>query len=88
MFIHLSIFCQPYEAIQVHARDDQTILSWTFDNWDLETAASTVVDQEVAIVFVNSDSGEVYRVLVHWLIADFQCRAILRLMETQVTGRI
>lgn len=51
--------CQPYEAIQARARVDQTIFSWDFDNWDLNAAASAVVDQEVAIVFVNSDSGEV-----------------------------
>ncbi|KAG6374229.1 glycoside hydrolase superfamily [Boletus reticuloceps] len=50
----------PYEAIQERAVVDQTILSWDFDDWDLGTAASTVVDQEVAIVFVNSDSGEGY----------------------------
>ncbi|KAF8548408.1 glycoside hydrolase family 3 protein [Imleria badia] len=50
----------PYEAIQYRARVDQTIFSWDFDDWDLEAAASAVVDQEVAIVFVNSDSGEGY----------------------------
>ncbi|KAH0833831.1 glycoside hydrolase family 3 protein [Lanmaoa asiatica] len=56
----LGFFCQPYEAIQARARVDQTIFSWDFDNWNLNNAASAVVDQEVAIVFVNSDSGEDY----------------------------
>ncbi|KAN0079808.1 glycoside hydrolase family 3 protein [Tylopilus felleus] len=50
----------PYEAIQYRARIDQTILSWDFDDWDLGLAASTVFNQEVAIVFVNADSGEDY----------------------------
>jgi beta-glucosidase len=50
----------PYEAIQARARLDQTSVSWDFDNWDLVAAASSVVDKEVAIVFVNSDSGENY----------------------------
>ncbi|KAI9459354.1 glycoside hydrolase superfamily [Boletus coccyginus] len=50
----------PYEAIQARARVDQTMFSWDFNNWDLEAAASAAADQEVAIVFVNSDSGEAY----------------------------
>jgi len=50
----------PYKALQYRARTDQTIFSWDFNNWDLASAAAAVVDQEVAIVFVNSDSGEGY----------------------------
>ncbi|KAG9313178.1 family 3 glycoside hydrolase [Chiua virens] len=50
----------PYEAIQARAIVDQTSLSWDFDDWDLDEAGNSVVDKEVAMVFVNSDSGEGY----------------------------
>ncbi|KIJ61677.1 glycoside hydrolase family 3 protein [Hydnomerulius pinastri MD-312] len=50
----------PYEAIQARAREDQTSVFWDFDDWDLDKAGNSVVDMEVAIVFVNSDSGEGY----------------------------
>ncbi|KAF9228161.1 glycoside hydrolase family 3 protein [Gyrodon lividus] len=50
----------PYEAIQARARFDQTSVFWNFDDWDLAKAGNSVVDKEVAIVFVNSDSGEGY----------------------------
>ncbi|EIW74780.1 glycoside hydrolase family 3 protein [Coniophora puteana RWD-64-598 SS2] len=50
----------PYEAIQARAREDQTSVYWDFDNWDLWQAGNRVTDQSVAIVFVNSDSGEGY----------------------------
>ncbi|KAL6304989.1 family 3 glycoside hydrolase [Sparassis latifolia] len=50
----------PYEAIQTRAREDQTSVFWDFDDWDLEQAATRALDVEVAIVFVNSDSGEGY----------------------------
>ena len=50
---------QPYEAIQARAILDQTSVFWDFDDWDLDQAGNSVIDKEVAIVFVNSDSGEV-----------------------------
>ncbi|EGO02947.1 glycoside hydrolase family 3 protein [Serpula lacrymans var. lacrymans S7.3] len=50
----------PYEAIQERARLDQTSVFWDFDNWDLDQAGNLVIDMEVAIVFVNADSGEGY----------------------------
>ncbi|KAH7882042.1 glycoside hydrolase family 3 protein [Phlebopus sp. FC_14] len=50
----------PYEAIQARARVDQTSVFWDFDNWDLDNAGNAVINMEVAIVFVNSDSGEGY----------------------------
>ena len=34
-------------------------MSWDFDDWNLASAGNDVIDKEVAIVFVNSDSGEV-----------------------------
>ncbi|KAI6118095.1 glycoside hydrolase superfamily [Pisolithus sp. B1] len=50
----------PYEAIQARARKDQTTVSWDFDNWDLDQAGNDAIPAEVAIVFINSDSGEGY----------------------------
>ncbi|KAL4062620.1 glycoside hydrolase family 3 protein [Scleroderma yunnanense] len=50
----------PYEAIQARARQDQTSVFWDFDNWDLARAGNSVIGMEVAIVFINSDSGEGY----------------------------
>jgi len=50
----------PLEAIQARCRKDLTTVSWFADDWDLETAGSVAQYQDVAIVFVNSDSGEDY----------------------------
>lgn len=50
----------PYEAIQARAREDQTTVSWDFDNWNLDQAGNDAIPAEVAIVFINSDSGEAY----------------------------
>ncbi|EIW74755.1 glycoside hydrolase family 3 protein [Coniophora puteana RWD-64-598 SS2] len=50
----------PYEVIQARAREDQTSVFWDFDNWDLWQAGNRVIDMEVALVFINSDSGEGY----------------------------
>ncbi|KAF9502852.1 glycoside hydrolase family 3 protein [Hydnum rufescens UP504] len=48
----------PLEAIQARCRKDLTTVSWFSNNWDLETVGSVAQYQDVAIVFVNSDSGE------------------------------
>ena len=48
----------PLEAIQQRAREDRSSVSWFLSNWDLEGAANTVLDQDVALVFANADSGE------------------------------
>ena len=55
----------PLEAIQQRARQDKTTVSWFLDNWVLTGIRAvengvndTVVQQDVAIVFVNADSGE------------------------------
>ena len=50
----------PLEAIQQRARQDRSSVSWWLSNWDLPGAAATALDQDVALVFVNSDSGEDY----------------------------
>jgi hypothetical protein len=60
---------QPYEAIQARARVDQTSVFWDFDDWNLDKAGNSVIGMQVAIVFVNSDSGEVGRLRLipnHW----------------------
>ncbi|KAI0338576.1 hypothetical protein BDW22DRAFT_1362622 [Trametopsis cervina] len=55
----------PLEAIQSRARSgkkssERPLVSWWLNNWDLRGAASAVAQQDVAIVFVNADSGEQY----------------------------
>ncbi|KAI0364024.1 glycoside hydrolase [Pilatotrama ljubarskyi] len=52
----------PVEAIQARARHDSSgsQVSWFFSNWDLAGAAATALDQDVALVFLNADSGEGY----------------------------
>jgi hypothetical protein len=51
---------QPYEALQARARKDHTAFSWFFDDFDLVSAATAAGHKEVAIVFLQSDSGEAY----------------------------
>ena len=48
----------PLEAIQQRAREDRSSVGWFLDNWDLTGAAGTALGQDVALVFVNADSGE------------------------------
>ena len=55
----------PLSAIQARARQskkssERAIVSWWRSNWELAGAASTATEQDVAIVFVNADSGEGY----------------------------
>jgi hypothetical protein len=45
---------------QARARKDHTSFSWFFDDFDLLGASSAVAQQDVAIVFLQSDSGEGY----------------------------
>ncbi|PCH42860.1 glycoside hydrolase family 3 protein [Wolfiporia cocos MD-104 SS10] len=50
----------PLEAIQARAREDgSSVNSWLLD-WDTVDAADAAWGYEVALVFVNSDSGEGY----------------------------
>ncbi|KAF8496226.1 beta-glucosidase [Russula emetica] len=48
----------PYEAFQARARKDHTSFSWFFDDFNLVGAATAAVQQDVALVFLQSDSGE------------------------------
>lgn len=50
----------PLEAIQSRARKDRSSVNWYLNNWDLNGVTSVVQQQEVALVFVNADSGEQY----------------------------
>ncbi|KAI0324819.1 glycoside hydrolase [Cubamyces sp. BRFM 1775] len=52
----------PLEAIQSRARQASSgaQVSWFLGNWDLAGAQATAFQQDVAIVFVNADSGEDY----------------------------
>jgi hypothetical protein len=56
----VDIIVQPYEALQARARKDHTSFSWYFDDYNLVAASSAAVEKEVAIVFLQSDSGEGY----------------------------
>ncbi|KAI0083610.1 glycosyl hydrolase family 3 N terminal domain-containing protein [Irpex rosettiformis] len=55
----------PLSAIQSRARkgkksSERAIVTWWRSNWELAGAASAATEQDVAIVFVNADSGEGY----------------------------
>ncbi|KZT29530.1 glycoside hydrolase family 3 protein [Neolentinus lepideus HHB14362 ss-1] len=50
----------PLEAIQARARLDHTLVSWFLEDFDYAGVATAVTGQQLAIVFVNSDSGEGY----------------------------
>ncbi|KAI0281739.1 glycoside hydrolase family 3 protein [Russula brevipes] len=76
----------PYEAFQARARVDHTSFSWYFDDFNLDGAAKAAVQQDVAIVFLQSDSGEGYITvdgnagdrnnLTAWLNGDALVRAV------------
>jgi hypothetical protein len=44
--------------LQARARQDRTTFSWFFDDFDVEGAATAAAYQEVALVFIQADSGE------------------------------
>ncbi|BEI80764.1 hypothetical protein CcaverHIS002_0112930 [Cutaneotrichosporon cavernicola] len=50
----------PLQAISVRAQKDRSTLNWHFNNWDLNGAKKVAASAEVAIVGINSDSGEEY----------------------------
>ncbi|KAF8753960.1 Glycosyl hydrolase family 3 C-terminal domain [Rhizoctonia solani] len=50
----------PLEAIQARAKQDHTSVSWHTLDWDTAGAKTRAKDKDVAIVFINSDSGEGY----------------------------
>ena len=51
---------QPLEAIQARAREDRTTVNWHLDDYDTDTAGNIAIQADVALVFINSDSGEQY----------------------------
>ncbi|KAH7921176.1 glycoside hydrolase family 3 protein [Leucogyrophana mollusca] len=53
----------PYEAISQRARLDGSSVFWDFDDFDTAQAGNMAIGQAVALVFVNSDSGEDYIVV-------------------------
>ncbi|KDQ52333.1 glycoside hydrolase family 3 protein [Jaapia argillacea MUCL 33604] len=50
----------PLEAIQARARVNRSSVNWFLNDFDYTGVQSTVAEQDVAIVFVNADSGEGY----------------------------
>ncbi len=50
----------PLEAIQSRAIEDNTLVSWWLQDFDLPNAQLVASQAEVTIVFINSDSGEEY----------------------------
>ncbi|KAI1795339.1 glycoside hydrolase superfamily [Ganoderma leucocontextum] len=50
----------PLEAIQKRASADGSTVSSFLNNWDLAGAAAAASKKDVALVFVNADSGEDY----------------------------
>jgi hypothetical protein len=55
-----NIIRQPYEALQARARKDHTSFSWYFNDYNVAAASIAAVGKEVAIVFLQSNSGEGY----------------------------
>ncbi|KAK8865976.1 hypothetical protein IAR55_001126 [Kwoniella newhampshirensis] len=50
----------PLEAISLQARHDRSTLTWWLQDFDTDGAATTATGAEVALVGINSDSGEGY----------------------------
>lgn len=48
----------PLEALNAKGRLDRTEVSWWLDDFDLDSAGAAVQYKDVALVFINSDSGE------------------------------
>ena len=50
----------PLEGIQERARQDGSSVFWDFDDWNTALAGNMAFGQAVALVFIDSDSGEDY----------------------------
>ncbi|CAE6533613.1 unnamed protein product, partial [Rhizoctonia solani] len=50
----------PIEALQARAKEDHTSISWYTLDWDTAGAKTRAANKDVAIVFINSNSGEGY----------------------------
>ena len=48
------------DALKDRALLDSTNVTFYLDDWDLKKAVRAAVGQDVALVFINSDSGEDY----------------------------
>lgn len=55
---NFSYLVSPLEAINARGVKDRTEVSWWTDDFNLDAAGVVVQAKDVAIVFVNSDSGE------------------------------
>ncbi len=55
-----SYLISPYEAISARTKQDGTDLHWSFDDYDYNTAQKLAAAADVAMVFLQSDSGEGY----------------------------
>ncbi|KDN36528.1 hypothetical protein RSAG8_10775, partial [Rhizoctonia solani AG-8 WAC10335] len=53
----------PLEALQARAKQDHTSISWHTLDWDTAGAKTRAANKDVAIVFINSDSGERYLIV-------------------------
>ncbi|WVQ85263.1 hypothetical protein IAT38_007428 [Cryptococcus sp. DSM 104549] len=53
-----SYIVDPLSAISAQAKRDRTAISWWLKDWELEGAATTATEVDVAIVSIASDSGE------------------------------
>lgn len=51
---------KPLEAIQRRSRQDRTSFSWMLDDSNIAYAQALAPQKSVAIVFIQSDSGEQY----------------------------
>ncbi|GMK57421.1 hypothetical protein CspeluHIS016_0402550 [Cutaneotrichosporon spelunceum] len=59
----------PLQAISSRAQKDRSTLNWHLNNWDLNGVATVAAPADVAIVGINSDSGEEY-IIVEGNIGD------------------
>lgn len=57
---NFSYLISPYEAIQQRARLDGSSVNWWFEDFSPIGAGGVAFGKDVAIVFLNSDSGEGY----------------------------
>ncbi|KAL0957754.1 hypothetical protein HGRIS_001532 [Hohenbuehelia grisea] len=57
-------FFLSYRSIQARACKDRTSVSWFFNDWDTATAGNVVIGETAALVFINSNSGKHWQIIV------------------------
>ncbi|THH07709.1 hypothetical protein EW145_g3196 [Phellinidium pouzarii] len=57
---NFSYLISPLEAIQHRARQDRTTVNWHLNDFDLLGAGNVAIQADIALVFINADSGEDY----------------------------